>query len=335
MALSYSNGIKICARQGKSYENAKGMEHSEWSAFIDHVWKTLDRIKKTSVGRKLISEIDSSGHRCHIFSAGDLMSDPNVAGKWPKAFASDVAASPAPFRPRHKNVPMLKREKEALGLVKQNLTNLGELKKKAQTAPELITILERARAKFPNPIQDLPPKLGITTQDLIEMCLAMRPIDDRTYYYISFYCYDYLTPGPGCDSTVRFQPYDKFVELMKTMPEWDEFNVGILNTEKNKVRNIAAVLLGHELIHCWRMMRGRRVVSMGWEEEGMTVGLGPFLNWPMTENQLRKELGLPLRTKYGTMDANSEPMRMLGYYLNTKAGPSQQFLNDNLIPQRF
>jgi hypothetical protein len=28
-------------------------------------------------------------------------------------------------------------------------------------------------------------------------------------------------------------------------------------------------------------------------------------------------------------------MRMLGYYLNTKAGPSQQFLNDNLIPQRF
>jgi hypothetical protein len=61
---------------------------------------------------------------------------------------------------------------------------------------------------------------------------------------------------------------------------------------------MAAVVIGHEFVHAWRMMVGKRLVDDGYEEEIMTAGVGPFINFPMTENCLRRELGVKLRESY-------------------------------------
>ena len=45
------------------------------------------------------------------------------------------------------------------------------------------------------------------------------------------------------------------------------------------------------------MMVGRRIVDDGYDEEIMTVGCGPFANFPLTENSIR--LGLRMQTRAG------------------------------------
>jgi hypothetical protein len=77
----------------------------------------------------------------------------------------------------------------------------------------------------------------------------------------------------------------------------------------------ADVMLGHELIHAWRMMTGRRIVARGWEEEMMTVGLGPGADLPFTENKLRSEAGHPLRTSY-----NLSPSTAAGRQFRSSTG---------------
>ena len=47
------------------------------------------------------------------------------------------------------------------------------------------------------------------------------------------------------------------------------------------------IILGHELVHVWRMVTGVRIFQGGWEEEAMTTGLPPFLNMEFSENKLR------------------------------------------------
>jgi len=79
-------------------------------------------------------------------------------------------------------------------------------------------------------------------------------------------------------------------------------------------------------------------VTAGWEEEGMTAGVGPFLGWPVTENQLRKELGLPLRIKYAQGGACSDIMTNVAGYLSSTSSNYQipdNFRREQFIPQRF
>jgi hypothetical protein len=131
------------------------------------------------------------------------------------------------------------------------------------------------------------------------MFMGEKAIDDKTYYTISFLFYDFLTPGVGCATSIRFQPYDSFRRDFQG--DFGELEIGRMETKRNLWRNLMAVILGHELIHVWRMMTGKRLVFAGaWEEEAMTTGVGPFLNWTPTENSLRQEFRMPLRDKYQT-----------------------------------
>jgi hypothetical protein len=60
---------------------------------------------------------------------------------------------------------------------------------------------------------------------------------------------------------------------------------------------IPYITLGHELIHCLRALEGRSLPVGDKKEEWATTGIkgeGYFI----TENDLRQEAGLPLRTKY-------------------------------------
>jgi hypothetical protein len=87
--------------------------------------------------------------------------------------------------------------------------------------------------------------------------------------------------------------------------------------DPNAPKSNPIVGLAHELIHCLHFMRaecGRRI-RLGEdlmkdtaiaEEEARTVGLGPFKvdpPEPLTENGIRKALGLALRTEYAPGNA--------------------------------
>jgi uncharacterized Zn-binding protein involved in type VI secretion len=87
------------------------------------------------------------------------------------------------------------------------------------------------------------------------------------------------TPGPGSNTTVKFNP--------AFQPD------GLPNT----------VVLGHELIHADHTTHGERdprtnASSGVRNEELKTVGLPPFPASGKTENSLRHDLGLPPRTSY-------------------------------------
>ncbi len=64
------------------------------------------------------------------------------------------------------------------------------------------------------------------------------------------------------------------------------------------------IALGHELIHALHVISGDVVKEYDWStdgaiiEEARTVGLGPYAKSRITENALRKEWSLPLRTYY-------------------------------------
>ena len=95
----------------------------------------------------------------------------------------------------------------------------------------------------------------------------------------------------------------------------------LYRNEKEVGKLVAVAVLGHELIHAWRMMAGRRIVTQGWEEEAMTAGVGPFLNWKFTENSLRSELKLPLRAKYQTGQCSSELVSGIMMQMNWSSTP--------------
>lgn len=66
------------------------------------------------------------------------------------------------------------------------------------------------------------------------------------------------------------------------------------------------VALAHELIHAFHVISGDVVKDYDWNtdgaiiEEARTVGIGPYKNTRFSENAIRKEWGLPLRTYYGS-----------------------------------
>ena len=85
------------------------------------------------------------------------------------------------------------------------------------------------------------------------------------------------TPGKGSDSQTSFNP---------------DFKPGGIPAE---------VVLGHELIHAQHAARGTRETAKTKgvkNEELKTVGLPPFPETGMTENSLRKDLGVKKRKKY-------------------------------------
>jgi len=115
---------------------------------------------------------------------------------------------------------------------------------------------------------------GISRDDLDAIELGLKQLPPESYHRFALIMYDFLDPGSGCSVGLRM----------------DFEQAGGDDTE--------LIILAHELVHVWRMVTGMRVFMGGWEEEAMTTGLPPFMNLRFTENKLRVEQGLPLRTHY-------------------------------------
>jgi hypothetical protein len=83
-------------------------------------------------------------------------------------------------------------------------------------------------------------------------------------------------------------------------------NLERIYTEAIGVYSPEFVALAHEMIHALHVISGDVVMDYDWStdgaiiEEARTVGIGPYKNTTISENAVRKEWGLPLRTYYST-----------------------------------
>jgi hypothetical protein len=287
MKTKQLNGaISVQGFAGQALGNGTAMSDKDGARFIDLVESSFKKLQKLPTGREIVNEITLSGKQCVIFS-GDLANS-GAAQPLVQGLQSQIDATIVYFMPRHK-VQTWKQSGTHAGGVNPKLkasmgtalSAIGAPVKKAQTAPEFQIVINRAKNKFGSDTAAFMGRLtGNSTQDILDMAAGTKAMDRETFIKICYNFYEFLTPGPGVSASVRFR-------------------------HENDIPD--HILLGHELIHAWRLIKGRRLVMGGsmYDEEMMTVGLGPFAHWPFTENKLRAEAGLAARTKYGSIDASS------------------------------
>jgi hypothetical protein len=308
----YSARITIQSTEGKTVAAGQDMPVKEGKKFIARVRDALKDLAKFPTGRRLLSEVNSApnGHSVTIFCAGV---DSACAQANPNGIQSEVNWMIVPLRPRHKNVPLAyksyvdkdtgekKGQERVLKVEMAKQTILGGVVTWAQCGAELNRVLSRVGGGPENDPAAVRKGrlfagrlLGLSEMEMTQLGRGERHMDDNTYIKICFFFYNHLSPGPGVNSQVRVTPAVRMnSQDGKYKPKVDTDSVP------------PAIVVGHELIHAWRMMHGRRVVRLGWEEEAMTVGLGLASGWPLTENQLRLEMKLPRRFKYDFMNVDS------------------------------
>lgn len=315
----YSNSIEIHFVRGKTLATALQLNDKQSKSFKRFIVGALGTLEgKSKAGIRLLQEIDASPHSCRIFAGGDT--DDNCAKSNPDDVANGVARMAINFRPFQKNLPLsVKESKAPKDLKGQPLTakeaepmiayykEMKEDRRKvalehglpttcAEGGLEFYKVLKRVQALGGKAQLDRAMQVtNLTYPDLREALNGRRKFSDAEYYKLCFYLYDYLTPGPGCSTQVRIQMKEQFRGGFND--EYEKIKQG-WGTDKKAWNKLAAVIIGHELVHAWRMMRGRRIVDDGYDEEIMTVGCGPFSNFPLTENSIRRDLNLDTRSGY-------------------------------------
>jgi hypothetical protein len=299
--------------------------------FEERVVKLLEKLRSTRSGRLLFDYLTRTGKTVRIHSGDDFQD--NAAKMDPNITANGPMAEIKPFRPAHHNVPLALKGNESAwrGLsptddrtakkneIKQQMIGLGRATKKADTVPILQSMLNRAHlgmtldpaitnSRFRRPEMELPPRIGISSAEFDDMLHGMVYMTDTVYYSLCFLLYDYALSGGGTNAQIRIMNQTTFDHDFKNDVAGEK-KFG-RSTGETALR-LDAVILGHELIHAWRMMAGRRIVAGGWEEEAMTSGIGPFSGWRMTENVLRGDLGLSTRKVYANPGHSSGLMAQL------------------------
>jgi hypothetical protein len=308
--VTYQAGVQIAGAVGVRWGQRRDLPDPEADRFIEVVRAHLDQLKLIPLGNELLTSIGRSGRTVTIFA-----SDPAYASKGSVTLmeqqdaANDLARMVKPFRsPDRKLLAALQKDQlkagafvtaKPAGLQSSAAPQLGGHRAPPPTpspgptigghrpAPEttatyysreLTAILDRASAALSR--AQVAKLVGRTPDELARMEAGKLDIDDDTYYRLAFSLYEFLTPGSGINTVIRYV-------------------VDITAFDKKKA-DVAPMVLGHELIHAWRMMTGRRVVPNGWEEEAMTTGIPPFTTLHFTENKLRMQCGMPLRPHYNT-----------------------------------
>ncbi len=323
--LSYSKAISIWPEEGQQlFSNGKKsgspIVGKGGASFVTKVANTLDKLARLPTGARIISEIDASGHECHIFSGGKLLGYDGCAQALDtRSVEQEINRMVVSFRPRTQNLLVREKDRSSSGGQKTGAEKYWEKKFFEHlgydedayieaVSGELHVIMSRLACKVSDPWRFVSQIVGKTVKELVDMSLGRIPCDDSTYYKICFMFYDYLTPGSGISTQVRLTPQIR-AEGMNS--HW-------FRKKKNYKGDWTAaredIMVGHELIHAWRMMVGRRVVRGGWEEEAMTVGLSFAAGWGFTENRLRNEAGQPRRLTYSHTDFSS------AYGLGLKSG---------------
>ncbi|NRB42957.1 MAG: hypothetical protein HRU20_31570 [Pseudomonadales bacterium] len=314
--IQYSKAIKIWPEEGKqlfSYGNKSGspLKTKDAQAFTSSVASALDKLARLPTGRKLIDAIDATGHECHIFSGGKLLGNDGCAiAKDTRSVQQEYDRMVVSFRPRTDSLLIREKDRSSSNGQKTPAEKYWEKKFKehlnydedlyrAGIASELHTIMGRLSERVSDPWKYTSQITGKSVKTLVDISLGRTICDDATYYKICFMLYDYLTPGPGISTQVRLTPQ---IYAGGLTSHWFHGNK---NYGGDRTAAREDIMVGHELIHAWRMMTGKRVVRGGWEEEAMTVGLNFAAGWQFTENRLRSEAGHPRRNNYNHNDYSS------------------------------
>jgi hypothetical protein len=295
----YSFAISILGVQGTQIATANEMPRDEAKRFIAAVKDALKRLHKLRTGRMLINAINASGHTCRIFCAppgneGGALADPSTLVNNARRLVKSFRPQHLNMMPHSKKIFLADGGKNVLGEIKTELQKSGMHQGRAIASTELDFILVRAWGDIDKGRNALVTQLGKSRNVIDNMCEGLVKIEDDDYFRICFAYYEHLQPGPGCSTQVKLKPEVKLTAASGTYKP------------KTDVSAVAPeIILGHELIHAWRMMVGRRVVDHGWEEEAMTTGCGPFTHLPITENALRREGAYPNRPWYPTTVMNT------------------------------
>ena len=326
----YSQRIRLQLSKGKKLALAQDLSSNDAVAFEKFIFGALETLKQTGTGRRLLSEIDNSPHICTVFAGDDT--DDNCAKANPDDIANGLARMVVNFRPLQKNIPETVRSlknpqrpggkgalpaDEAAPIIKKYHDYKADLKQlgidhglpttKQDGWNEFVNILRRADQKGGRMVVNTAlQRCGLTYDSIRDLHRSGKSFNDDTYYKLCFALYEYLTPGPGCDTQVRIQMPGIFEE--KNHDLYADVKKRLIGKDKKAWSKLSAILLGHELIHAWRMMTGRRIVDDGYDEELMTVGFGPAAMWPLTENAIRRDLRVGTRPGYQPLTRYFAPM---------------------------
>lgn len=288
---------------GKAGED---MDRSEGKKFIRTVSKGLDLLKKLPTGKKLMQAMKASGKKVKIFCAppvkqGEMAKENAAFPLDPSSMIQTVNRLVVPFMPLHEALanPTQRAKPELMESLRKDLFNPESEIMNRLASSELGRVLRRAGSAYRYPLQTLSNLTRIPMDRLAAMASGAQKCTQDDYMRIAVAFYEFLSPGPGCDTQVRLTD-EVVIHSDEDLRKKDKVKLKFYQNEfKVDGRAVRAdIMIGHEFIHAWRMMVGRRVVSSGFEEEMMTVGLGPCADWPFTENRLRLEAGHPLRISY-------------------------------------
>ncbi len=272
--LQYNAGIRIAAVTGTDFSSATLIPTGYDDSFITLVKNALEALKACRTGHQLLQEIAASGHQTTIF------------------FGEGAIASPHPMTAQSKEARLLQR------LVPESMVTTNE-----KASPDLVQAVG-APPRPPRPtllkdVLDTAQANGMSRKkvaSLLDLTIdqlklvegSLRRLTPSQYFLLLMNLYDWIPRGQGCSTTVR-------LDATKTPSHADK---SVFKKDYNQ--SPVPIVLGHELVHAWRMMTGRRLYPAGYEEEQMTVGLPPFHKMKFTENRLRSEFKYALLPKYGT-----------------------------------
>lgn len=330
--IEYYGGptIAILGFEGESVQALKPMDPKRAKKFIKFAKETLDKLGKFNSGRELISAVRGTGKRLHIFCASP--GKDTCAKKKIEDIANEHESMIVPFRGKMSMIPAKYRNPTAKSDLAQQYLKAGVMSSDKQGGTEFQNILNRMRdgsrgTKFGDPEGFVARICAIPKSDVLAYAAGTKKMDDNTYYKLASVLYQYTTPGRGVHATVRLEPVKQLYD--ENTPEGRRR----YNPKKNVNDVPIHLVLGHELIHAWRMMEGKRIVAEGYLEEAMTVGLHPFDKLAHTENKLRFEMGYPPRAFYSHNSFASDWDAM--HNLQTKNPENYNFLKKQEKDPRF
>ncbi len=270
----FSSYIAIVALKSKGkLEQKTPMGEAEGKAFVDGVFHLLEELAAKPLGLALLDDIERAMKPVIIY-CDDASGRGSVAIPYPGTMANEMGRF-VKIR-QIPDIAITAAKKQDPSFLPPSIKSYAALFHRT---------LETAKAN-----RDIAAAImGLERSDLDDIELGLKQLPSGAYIRFAMFFYDHLDPGDGCSVALRFDP------------------------DQSKGTDTDLIILGHELIHAWRMVRGMRIFSGGWEEEAMTTGIPPFMNMKFTENKLRLEHGLPLRTSYTTLCETAHYQAVSGF----------------------
>ena len=263
----FNTKIGIMALESKEQLAARvPMPDAEGKAFVDGIYSCLKTLYAKPLGHLLIDEIEAANKPVVIYCASKGHKGASAATPYPPTLDNEMGRF---VKLRQLPQPAIKAAQ------KQDPTFVP--RDQAHYAAMVHSAIERSKMN-----RDIIARLcGMKREDLDGIELGRKAMLPEQYHRFAMVLYDHLDPGDGSVVGLRLDP------------------------EQTSDAEPDHIILAHELIHTWRMVKGMRVFEGGWEEEAMTTGLPPFMCMKFTENKLRAEHGLAPRTSYTALCATA------------------------------